>query len=265
MLVRTLAVDGEVLAYDVDGAGSPVVFVHGTGTHRLTFGPVIKSLPDGHAFVTYDRRGFGASRGALARRLAQHADDLAALVRVLASGPATVLAQSGGAVVALQLAATRPELVRQLVLAEPVVHMARVPSASALRALAAMQARRFIRRNDVAAAVGFYRWSSWRRDGTNSYDLCPEEWQRVATQHADAVFRELRQMLVPFPSARTIRRVACPVTLVIGDIGQPVFHRTTRLTARLLTHAKTVSVDNSGHLIAMDQPAAFAAVVADLL
>ena len=128
-----------------------------------------------------------------------------------------------------------------------------------------MQARRFLQRKSAAAVVGFYRWSSRRRDGTNAYDLCPEEWQRVAEEHADAVFRELRQMLVPFPSVRTIGRIACPVTLVIGDIGQPVFHGTTRLTARLFPHANTVSVADSGHLIAMDQPAAFAAVVADLL
>ena len=93
----------------------------------------------------------------------------------------------------------------------------------------------------------------------------PRSGNASRSKHADAVFRELRQLLVPFPSARTIGRIACPVTLVIGDIGQPVFHRTTRLTARLLPHANTVSVADSGHLIAMDQPAAFAAVVADLL
>lgn len=263
-MVGTLAVDGARLVYDVRGDGPCVMFVHGTGTHRLTFGPVLDALPAGHAFVAYDRRGFGSSRGTLARRMGQHADDLAALVQHLSSDPATVVAQSGGAVVALELAARQPELVRQLILAEPVVQLARTPSLAALGALAAVQARRIIGQEEEAV-VGFYRWASRRSDGTNSYDPCPEEWQQLVVQHADGVFRELRQMMVPVPSTRVIRSVGCPVTLVIGDIGQTVFHRTTRRVARLLPQSNTVDVADTGHLIAMDQPIVFAGIVANLL
>ncbi len=262
--VDVLDVNGASLAYEVSGDGRCVVFVHGTGTHRLTFGPVVDALPAAMKCVTYDRRGFGSSRGAIARRMDQHADDLAALVQHVSSEPATIVAQSGGAVVALQLAARRPELVRRLILAEPVVHLALTPSLSALGGLAAVYGRRVIGRKEEAV-VGFYQWASHRADGTNGYDPSPEEWQDIAVQHSDAVFRELRQMIVPIPSTRTIRAVACPATLVIGDVGQPVFHRTTRRVGRLLPRAATIDVADSGHLIAMDQPAAFAAVVAKLV
>ena len=72
----TVAVEGAALRYDVRGDGPCVVFVHGTGTHRLTFGPVLDALPAGHALVAYDRRGFGGSRGTLARRVDQLAEAL---------------------------------------------------------------------------------------------------------------------------------------------------------------------------------------------
>lgn len=260
----TVAVEGTSLVYDVRGDGPCVVFVHGTGTHRLTFEPVLEAIPAGHALVTYDRRGFGASDGPLARRMGQHADDLGALLEHLDLGPATVVAQSGGAVPALQLAADRPGLVRQLVLAEPVVQLARVPSVDLLVAMTTFQSRWAARRKEDAV-TGFYRWASGRRDGTSSWDTVPEEWRTVARQHADAVFREIRQMMVPTPASRTMRAVACPTTLVVGDVGPPVFHRTTRRVGRLLPRSTTIDIADSGHLIAVDQPVAFAAAVSDVL
>lgn len=194
----------------------------------------------------------------------QHAEDLAALVQHLSRGAATVVAQSGGAIVALQLAADHPELVRHLILAEPVVQLARFPSFGVLGAMSAMQTKRVLGRKEEAVA-GFYRWASGRNDGTSSWDTVPEEWQDLALRHADAVFREIRQMIVPIPSSHTIRSVATPTTVVIGDIGQAVFHRTTRRVARLLPRSEMVAVPESGHLIAIDQPVAFAASVADVL
>jgi len=260
----TVAVDGATLEYDVRGEGPCVVFVHGTGTHRLTFGPVLDAMPAGNALVTYDRRGFGASRGPLAQRMDQHAEDLAVVVQELGRGPASIVAQSGGAVVALQLAASRPDLVSQLILAEPAVHMLRVPSLAALRATSALQ-RRWALGHREEAVVGFYRWSSGRSDGTSAWDTVPEQWQDIAVHHGGAVIRELRQLMAPAPSAHTIRSIATPTTLVIGDVGPSVFHRTTRRVARLLPRSTTVKVVDSGHLIAIDQPVAFAAVVAEAL
>lgn len=260
----TVTVAGADLEYDVRGDGPCVVFVHGTGTHRLTFGPVLDALPGEHALVTYDRRGFGGSSGTLAERMDQHAEDLAALVRHVSRGTASVVAQSGGAIVALQLAARHPELVHHLVLAEPVVQLARVPSFGVVAAMSAVHTRRALGRQEEAAA-GFYRWASGRTDGTSSWDTVPEEWKDIALGHADAVFREIRQMTVPIPSSGTIRSVSSPATVVIGDIGQPVFHRTTRRVARLLPRSEMVKVRDSGHLLAIDQPVAFAAVVADVL
>lgn len=262
--LETVTVAGADIAYDIRGDGPCVVFVHGTGTHRLTFGPVLDALPAGHALVTYDRRGFGGSRGRLANRMGLHAEDLAALVEHVSRGPATIVAQSGGAIVALQLASRRPELVERLILAEPVAQLTLVPSLGVVATMTALHTRRLLGHKE-RAATGFYRWASGRTDGTSSWDTVPEDWKDIAVQHADAVFREIRQMTLPIPSARTIRSISSPATVVIGDVGQPVFHRTTRRVHRLLPRSEMVKVSDSGHLLAIDQPAAFAAVVTDAL
>lgn len=81
VLSGTAQIAGADLAYDVWGSGAPVVFIHGTGTHRRTFEPVIHALPAGRAYVAYDRRGFGGSRGSLAEGISRHAEDFAAIVK----------------------------------------------------------------------------------------------------------------------------------------------------------------------------------------
>jgi pimeloyl-ACP methyl ester carboxylesterase len=73
------------------------------------------------------------------------------------------------------------------------------------------------------------------------------------------------QLLSAHPPAAAISGVRVPVTLVLGDLGQRLFHRTTRRTAHLLPHARTVAITGTGHLIPTDQPEAFAAVVAACL
>ena len=260
----TVSVAGADLAYDSRGDGPCVVFVHGTGTHRLTFEPVLDALREGHTLVTYDRRGFGGSGGTLANRMGVHAEDLAALVEHVGRGPATIVAQSAGAIVALQLASRRPELVERLILAEPVAQLTLVPSLPVIATMATMHTRRLLGHKEKAAG-GFYRWASGRTDGTSSWDTVPEDWKDIAVQHADAVFREMRQMTLPIPSSRAIRTISSPATVVIGDVGQPVFRRTTRRVHRLLPRSEMVKVHDSGHLLAIDQPAAFAAVVSDAL
>lgn len=261
----TARVAGADLAYDVWGPGAPVVFVHGTGTHRRTFEPVIRALPHDRAYVAYDRRGFGDSSGPLAGSISSHVEDLAALLDHLDMGPASIVSQSGGAVIALDFAVRHPTMTRDLVLAEPAIHMLATPSLSAVIALALVHIRRVILRRPEEALLGFYRWASRRRGAANGYDGLPEEWRAVAATHGPAVFRELGHLLTVKPPARALKAIGVPVTLVIGDIGQPVFHRTTRRAAKLLSHVRVVPVADAGHLIPTDQPAAFASIVADAL
>jgi pimeloyl-ACP methyl ester carboxylesterase len=77
--------------------------------------------------------------------------------------------------------------------------------------------------------------------------------------------REVLQLIVPRPRARAVRGISCPVTLVIGDIGEPVFRRTTRRVHRLVPAARLVTVSSTSHLIPVDQPRLFADAVAEAL
>ena len=125
-------VNGVVLHYEERGSGPPLLLVHGTGTYADIWSPVLDGLARAYRVIAYDRRGFARSSPAPRGGLAEHARDAAALLNALGASPATVVGWSGGGVFALDLAASFPDCVAALVLAEPAVHLTTHPKRAAL-------------------------------------------------------------------------------------------------------------------------------------
>jgi pimeloyl-ACP methyl ester carboxylesterase len=113
-------VDGVRLHYLTRGTGPLVVLLHGNGTmiqDWLASG-VVDKLAATHRVVAFDRPGFGHSerpRTVIWTPAAQ-AGLIAAALRSLGEGPATVVGHSFGTLVALSLALDHPEAVSKLVL-----------------------------------------------------------------------------------------------------------------------------------------------------
>ncbi|WP_051329138.1 alpha/beta fold hydrolase [Geminicoccus roseus] len=98
----------------------PVVFQHGLCGAEPQVAEIFPAAP-GLRRLTLECRGHGASEpGPLdALSIATFTDDLAAMIERRVGGPVVVGGISMGAAIALRLAATRPDLVRALVLARP--------------------------------------------------------------------------------------------------------------------------------------------------
>ncbi|MFI2488790.1 alpha/beta fold hydrolase [Promicromonospora kroppenstedtii] len=102
-----------------DGATVPaVVLVHGiTASHRA-WPAVVEALP-GRRVIAPDLRGRGRSNDLPGPYgMAAHADDVAAVIRALADGPAVVVGHSMGGFVSLVLTHRHPDLVGRLVLVD---------------------------------------------------------------------------------------------------------------------------------------------------
>ena len=114
-------VHGTTLYTEVRGAG-PVVLIIGAADEDAEFyRGVAERLADSATVVTYDRRGTRRSgrEGWPGAGSAQHADDAAGLLRALDLEDATVLGSSAGAIVALRLALSHPDLVATSLCFEP--------------------------------------------------------------------------------------------------------------------------------------------------
>lgn len=112
--------DDAVLHYSMIGAKPEkptIVFINALGTDFRIWRDVVVRLAGEFSIITYDMRGHGLSGiGEGDVSIARHAEDLAALLDHLQTGPIFVCGLSIGGLVAQQLYADRKDLVRALVL-----------------------------------------------------------------------------------------------------------------------------------------------------
>jgi pimeloyl-ACP methyl ester carboxylesterase len=108
--------DGRTVAYvDTEGTGRTVVLIHGFTDSSRSFAPLEPYLAD-MRLIMPDLRGHGDShRPEDAYRIVDFAEDIACLMEALVLRDALVVGHSLGAMVALDLAASRPNLVGALI------------------------------------------------------------------------------------------------------------------------------------------------------
>lgn len=114
--------NGVTLHYQVIGAGEGaplLVFSNSLGTDFRIWRDVIVRFVGECAILTYDKRGHGLSDvGEAPYRMEDHVEDLAALLDHLGQKDAIVCGLSVGGQIAQGLAASRPDLVKALILCD---------------------------------------------------------------------------------------------------------------------------------------------------
>ena len=104
----------------VDPPAPPVLLLHGLGVGGLVFQAFARRLLPHLAAVAPDLRGHGQSDApAVGYAPSDYASDLAELIQAGLNPPVPVIGNSLGALVALELADLRPDLVTWLVLLDP--------------------------------------------------------------------------------------------------------------------------------------------------
>ena len=127
--------EGAELVFDVQGSGAPLLLIPGAGGGGDVYAQVVPLLADQFTVITYDRRCNGRSSGDLTAELdmAQQARDVIAVLQAAGYAQGIIFGNSGGATIALQVAADHPAQVALLVAHEPPV-IGLLPDAEELRA-----------------------------------------------------------------------------------------------------------------------------------
>jgi len=112
-------INGLKMYYEIHGSGHPLVLIHGGGsTIGTTFGRVINRFAEKHRVIAVELQAHGHTAD-IDRQMTfeQDADDVAALLVHLETGPADIFGFSNGGTTALQIAIRHPHLMSKLVVA----------------------------------------------------------------------------------------------------------------------------------------------------
>jgi pimeloyl-ACP methyl ester carboxylesterase len=242
----SMTVNGVSLAYEVSGAGTPVLLIHGLGGGRNDWQPQIPAL-DGFRVIRFDLRGHGASeKPAGEYSLSSLGDDAAELIRALAAGPAHVVGLSLGGMVAFQLAVDWPELVRSLTIVNSGPEV--IPKTAKERVTLGV-------RLGLTWALG-PRWLG----KLLARRLFPKREQKplrdrftaqMATNDRRAYLATTRAIL-GWSVAQRIEEITCPVLVVSGDRDYTPVERKMEYVRRL-RDAELVVIPDSGHATPMDR------------
>ncbi len=132
-----LKVPGASLYYEIRGSGPVLLMIPGGPTDATAFAGIAHRLSDRYTVVTYDPRGLSRSKLDVVpedqRIVETLADDVHRLLVAVGSEPAFVFANSGGALIGLELVTHHPQQVQTLIAHEPPA-AALLPDGSAFRA-----------------------------------------------------------------------------------------------------------------------------------
>ncbi|WP_369374992.1 alpha/beta fold hydrolase [Promicromonospora sp. Populi] len=280
----TLDAPGASLTYDVREAAAPTdeppLVLIGLPMGAEGFTTLASHFTD-RTLVTYDPRGVERSTrsGEDKPGVATHADDVHRIIEAVGGGPVDLLASSGGAIVALDLAARHPEDLRTLVAHEPPLASV-LPDREAMVAAMADMHDTYQAKGFGAAMAKFLTLfmieGELPADYANQPDPDPAAFGMPAEDDGsrdDLMFGVNMLVLPPYvPQYETLKSGAPRVVIAVGvDTGEAMMARAARATAALLDQEAVVFPGGHGGFSGgeygqpADKPVEFAARLREVL
>lgn len=248
----------ELVAEEV-GEGDPVVLLHGLGSRGADWELQREVLARSYRVVIPDLRGHGASPmppGEWTMR--EFADDVAALLRRRATGPAHLVGLSLGGMVAFQLLADHPELVRSAVI---INSGPAFPGRSLLGRFMIFSRLLTLRLKGLAALGASIAGRLFPKP--EQEELRRRFQEGIVRNDPTAYARTLRA-IQHFDASAALRHIRVPVLGISGDRDYtPVAAK--EAWVRQIPGAQLEVIRDSGHATPMDQPDALHAVLLPFL
>jgi 3-oxoadipate enol-lactonase len=236
------------IAYDAEGSGPLVVFLHGVGSNRQTWRAQLKEFSATHTSVAIDARGYGGSSTRPDTvSMARFAADTAAVIHAVGGGHAHVCGLSMGGIVALHLWRDHPEVVLSLVLADSWAWHP-VAAAGQDARLAAIDA------NDMASLARIRMPAVY---GPRAAPLIVQRGIETFASLDKSVYRAASAELWGVDMRSVAGSVTVPTLVLVGEHDSVAPPNLSRELAALIPGAQLVVIPDAGHLPNEENPAAF--------
>jgi 3-oxoadipate enol-lactonase len=252
-------VNGITLHYTDDGEGDVVLLIHGLGSSSADWELQLPVLTSRYRVIAVDLRGHGeSSKPAGPYSLAMFAGDAAALIEALDIGPCHVVGLSLGGMTTLELAATRPELVKSGVVVNSGPDF--IPRTLKERAMV-------WQRLTLVRTVGLSKLGRIVADRTLPDEDQAELRERVAAVLADndkAAYVASMKAIVGWSVVDRLGQITSPMLIVASELDYtPVASKQPIVDSAL--DARLVVVSGARHLLPVEKPDEFNEILTTFL
>jgi pimeloyl-ACP methyl ester carboxylesterase len=271
---RWVEIDGGPLNVIELGDGPPLVFVHGLSGSWPNWLEQLPAFAPSHRVIALDLPGFGRSPMPTERiTISNYARTLDSLLDILGIDSATLVGNSMGGFVSAELAINFPQRVERLVLVSA-AGLSTYAHPGVTRALPTLK----LIEHALAAYAGWIAAKSETvalRPGLRNATL------GLVTAHpsrlpAALVAEQIRgagkpgfvqalQANIDYDFSDRLGEIACPTLIVWGDHDRVITVRDAERFAELIPGSRKVVFADTGHMAMLERPAAFNALLAELL
>ena len=253
-------INGISLAYDDQGKGLPIVFLHAFPLNRTMWAQQEADLSAQFRTITIDLRGHGESDAPLWRyTLDQATDDVRALLDHLSIPQALFVGLSMGGYILLAFHRKYADRVKGMVLADT---RAQADTAEGREGRFQMAQIAYKQGPSAIADLMLPKLLS-----PETIQSRPEIVQRVRTMiegnQMSGIVGDLMAMTERPDSMPLLKQIACPTQIIVGELDQATPPADAKLMADQIPHAKLALIPNAAHLANIEQPEMFSAIVGE--
>jgi esterase len=259
----TTMIDGYPLSYAEEGAGGPVVLVHGTLGDQRYWAPQMASLGAQYRVMALSMRHCWPGRWTDGGdfTIDRHVADVAGFICGLGAGKVRLVGHSRGGHIAFRVAERHPELLRALVLAEPGGELDESlggkPAGSGQQAGAFAEGAALVAAGDIEGGL---RRVAEHTGGPGAWEKRNERRKGIGRDNARTLLGQVHEKRARYSRAAA-EAIRIPTLLVVGAQTLPNFVAIADALERTSTGAERVTIPNAAHPMSEDNPAAFNAAV----
>ncbi len=232
--------------YQVGGAGEPLLLLHQTPLSSDEYGNLMPLLTASHRVIAMDTLGYGKSdRPPKRYQIPDYAQSVAGFIHALGFSRVSVFGHHTGASIAVELAATHPELVDKLVISGCPIYS---PEALAKR----LKSPSYVPMKPVDD--GSHVLKVWQDYSAVFRHPSPEDMQLVFSSYmvAGSGAEDAHGAVFSYDIAPRLTSIKCPTLLISGT--KDFFFERLEATACLIPHCHTAVIDGGGPLLTVQKP-----------
>jgi len=257
---ESIATNGIHLAMQRIGSGAPLVLIHGLASSMSLWAGLDQGQLEGVEIISYDLRGHGASERATgAHTLAKHVADLKGLLAALSISRATFAGLSLGGMIAIELAASNPDMVAGLALLDTT---AMFPQATRDLFFELASSASF---NGMPAITDKFMQLSFTQQFMDANPKMTTTIRKGMLASDAASIAAASRMVAKIDLRQRLSAIQCPTLVIVGARDQLTPPALAEELAAGIKGAQLYVIAESGHASPVEQPQAVTALLAQLV